>query len=74
MNSGPIDAGAFVTRRAMAGLTQRELADRAKVSLSLIKKVERGTRGLRPRTRWALAQAMGCHPDDFTELTTEAAA
>lgn len=65
MQERPIDVHAFVTRRAEAGLTQRALAERARVSLSLIKKVEQGRRGMRFRTAWAVAQVFGCHPHDF---------
>ena len=66
MKDRPIDVTAFVTRRAEAGLTQSALAQRAGVSLSLIKKVEQSNRQLRFLTAWKIAQALGCHPYDFT--------
>jgi transcriptional regulator with XRE-family HTH domain len=76
MQERPIDVHAFVLRRAKAGLTQRALAERAGVSLSLIKKVEQRRRQLRFTTAWRIAQALGCHPHDFmakTTVTAEAA-
>jgi transcriptional regulator with XRE-family HTH domain len=69
MQERPIDVAAFVTRRAEAGLTQEEVAARAGVSLSFIKKVEQGRRQMRFRTAWQVAQVFGCHPYDFMATT-----
>jgi len=50
---------AVAAARKARGLTQEELARRATVSLSLLRKVERGTRPLTPGVRAALHSALG---------------
>lgn len=74
MDDGRINRHALVALRAMADLTQAQLAERSKVSLSLIKKVERGTRQMSLRSRWKVARALDCRPDDFTHWDDDEAA
>jgi transcriptional regulator with XRE-family HTH domain len=57
------DAGqAIATARKTSGLTQRELSRQAAVSLSLLRKVEQGTRPLTPEVRAALSTVLGPMP------------
>lgn len=59
-------AGARTARaRKLAGLTQQQLAERANVSLSLLRKVERGDRPASPAFVTAVARALGVGPDDL---------
>jgi transcriptional regulator with XRE-family HTH domain len=54
------DAGqAIAAARKANGLTQRELSRQAAVSLSLLRKIEQGTRPLSPGVRAALSAALG---------------
>ncbi|MEJ7630467.1 MAG: helix-turn-helix transcriptional regulator [Nocardioidaceae bacterium] len=56
--------GARASRaRKLAGLSQRELAARAHVSLSLLRKVEQGDRPASPAFTAAIAAALGLSPD-----------
>lgn len=53
--------------RALAGLTQDRLAERAGLSVTMIQGIERARDGGNPRltTLWALAAALGVHPADL---------
>lgn len=53
---------AVAAARKARGLTQEELARRAAISLSLLRKVERGARPLTPGARAALDSALGAAP------------
>jgi len=62
----PTGVGARTARaRKLAGLTQRQLADRAHVSLSLLRKVERGDRPASPAFTAAVARALGVSAADL---------
>jgi transcriptional regulator with XRE-family HTH domain len=57
------DAGqAIAAARKARGLTRRELSRQAAVSLSLLRKIEQGTRPLTPVVRAALSRALGPIP------------
>jgi transcriptional regulator with XRE-family HTH domain len=57
------DAGqAIAAARKASGLTQRELSCLAAVSLSLLRKIEQGTRPLTPGVRAALSTVLGPMP------------
>jgi transcriptional regulator with XRE-family HTH domain len=53
---------AIAVARKACGLTQRELSHRAMISLSLLRKIEQGTRSLTPGVRAALATVFGPVP------------
>jgi transcriptional regulator with XRE-family HTH domain len=55
-------AETIATARKARGLTQRELSRQAAVSLSLLRKIEQGTRPLTPAVRAALAAVLGSRP------------
>jgi transcriptional regulator with XRE-family HTH domain len=58
------DAGqAIAATRKACGLTQRELARQAVISLSLLRKIEQGSRPLTPEVRTALSAVLGPAPD-----------
>ncbi|HEX4831548.1 MAG TPA: helix-turn-helix transcriptional regulator [Trebonia sp.] len=59
---GTDDGMAVATGRKVRGLTQRELALQAAISLSMLRKIEQGDRPLTPGVRAALAQALGPLP------------
>jgi transcriptional regulator with XRE-family HTH domain len=61
-------------RRLLKALEQEELAQRAGVSASSISRIENGDRGTTPATIRALAEALGCRPDDISDLVEEATA
>ena len=50
--------------RKLRGLTQRQLAERAHVSLSLLRKVEQGTVPASPAFTSATARALGVGPQN----------
>jgi transcriptional regulator with XRE-family HTH domain len=59
------DAGpAIAAARKTSGLTQRELSRQAAVSLSLLRKIEQGTRPLTPGVRTALSTVLGPMPTE----------
>jgi transcriptional regulator with XRE-family HTH domain len=63
------DFGERVRRmRQQRALTQRELADRARISEATLIRLERGQRPPRPTTLRKLARALGVKP---LELTTD---
>jgi len=63
--AGADDPGqAIAAARKARGLTQGELARRAAVSLSLLRKIEQGTRPLTATVRAALDAVLGPAPDD----------
>ncbi len=64
----PVDDRAGVSERTararkLAGLSQRQLAEKAHVSLSLVRKVEQGNRPASPAFVAAVARALGRTPD-----------
>lgn len=66
---GSAGVGARTARvRKLAGLTQRQLADRAHVSLSLLRKVEQGDRPGSPGFIAAVARALSLSPADLYGL------
>ena len=76
--TGPEDRGADVgslvrIRRRAAGLTQRELADRAQVSLGTVRDLEQGrTHRPRPGSMTRLAGALGLDAARLQTLTRSA--
>jgi transcriptional regulator with XRE-family HTH domain len=56
---GDAEGRAVAAARKASGLTQRELSRQAMISLSLLRKVEQGTRPLTPSVRAALAAVLG---------------
>ena len=64
-----ISPNALRSRRLSAPLTKEELAARAGVSLATIKALESPTaRGVNIDTLRKLATALGCAPDDLSEV------
>jgi transcriptional regulator with XRE-family HTH domain len=59
---GDAEGQAVAAARKASGLTQRELSRRAMISLSLLRKIEQGTRSLTPGVRTALATVLGSVP------------
>ncbi|HEX3960637.1 MAG TPA: helix-turn-helix transcriptional regulator [Trebonia sp.] len=59
---GDADGQAVAAARKACGLTQQELSRQAMVSLSLLRKIEQGTRPLTPGVRTALAAVLGPVP------------
>lgn len=51
--------------RDLAALTQRELADRAKISQTALSDLETGKTQARPSTVRKLAAALNCEPRDL---------
>lgn len=49
----------------MAGLTQRELADKAAISQQFLSKLEAGERKLAPSLAIALARLLACRPAEL---------
>jgi transcriptional regulator with XRE-family HTH domain len=64
-SQGLIDKRKLRMKRIRAGLTQPALAELAQLDESHIAKIERGTRGVSPRTLNVLADVLGC---DITDL------
>lgn len=56
-------------RRASLGLSQEEFAEIAKVGISTLKNIERGTSSGQPITRHLIAEALGCTVDDLMSET-----
>jgi transcriptional regulator with XRE-family HTH domain len=69
-----IDPTKLVELRARRCLTMVDLAKTSGVSLSLIKYAESGQRQLSDRTAWAVANALGCRPHDFSKAKRRAKA
>lgn len=59
---GNAEGRAVAAARKASGLTQRELSRQAMISLSLLRKIEQGTRPLTPGVRAALATVLGPVP------------
>ena len=55
-------------RRLEKYMSQSELAFRAGLSSQAVSKLEAGADGVRPSTVRALAEALGCSPDDISEI------
>lgn len=72
-NVPPLDIPALVSAMEARGMSKTELARRSGVSLSHIKYLCRGLRGLHPRTARGLADALGV-PVDHLYLATDDAA
>lgn len=66
------NADALIAIRWAAGLTQAELAERARIGQGHLSRIERGINTPRPPTVRKLAQALNVPTDAL--LTTEAAA
>lgn len=56
----------IATERKLRGLTQAQLADRAHVSLSLLRKVEQGSRQVTQPLLYAVASSLGLERNDLT--------
>jgi transcriptional regulator with XRE-family HTH domain len=59
-----VDGNAIRDRRLALGMTMRELGKRSKTSLNTVYRLERGGPAL-PGTAKALADALGCSPNDI---------
>lgn len=72
-----IDGAELRRRRENSGWSLRELAERCRqtgqpVDASQISTYEQGRRNPRPRALKALAEALGCQPDDLKVALSEA--
>lgn len=66
---------ALIDERARCGLTQKELADKAGVSVNIISRYERGAVSPRPRTAFKLAEVLGLERKDlYSDNKAEVAA